>query len=160
MSQLTEPYPSRDRIVTEQGFASEEFDRWLSQSLAPAVQSSPNVIEGVSEDALNAAVAITPIIPLALQAVYRFSGVIQIITPDPVSNSVQVVLTYTRNGVVQTETFAAVTGILTTTHQGVSFPFRVDGATPISYTVNYASNTPNACVYALNLTVELVQVVG
>jgi hypothetical protein len=159
MSLLTEPYPSRDKLVTKEGFASEEFDRWLSQLLEPAVQSSPNVIVGVSEDALNAAVALTPIIPTSLQAVYRLSGVIQIITPDPVSNSVQIVLTYTRNGVVQTETFAALTGTLTTSHQGVSFPFRCDGGTPISYQVLYASNTPNLCVYALNLTVEVIQVV-
>lgn len=159
MSVLNEPYPSRDPIVTKSGHASEEFDRWLSQALSPAVQSSPNVIEGVSEDSLNDAVGITPIIPLAAQAAYRFSWVIQIITPDPVANSVQVVLTYTRNGVVQTETFTAVTGILTTTHGGSVFPFRVDGGTPISYTVNYSSNTPNACVYALDLAVELVRVV-
>ncbi len=158
---LSEPYPSRDPIVDKTGHASEEFDRWLSQALGPAVQSSPNVIVGVSEDSLNAAVTITPIIPLATQAVYRFSSYIQILTPDPGGNSVQVVLTYTHNGIVQTETFAAVTGITTTTHQGVQFFFRVDGGTPISYTVNYVSSgTPNLCAYSLNLTVELVQVVG
>lgn len=160
MSLLTEPYPSRDRLVTKEGYASDEFDRWLSLGLQPAVQSSPNVVESISEDSLSAGVGITPIIPTALQAVYRFGWVVQILTPDPVSNSVEVVLTYTRNGVVQTETFPAVTGILTTTHGGSVFPFRVDGGTPISYTVNYLSNTPNACVYALNLTVEVVQVVG
>lgn len=160
MSQLSEPYPSRDKLVTKDGYASDEFDKWLSQALEPAVQSSPNVIVGISEDSLNAGVALTPIIPTALQAVYRLSGVVQIITPDPVSNSVQIVLTYTRNGVVQTETFAALTGTLTTSHQGISFPFRVDGGTPISYTVVYASNTPNLCVYSLNLTVEVIQVVS
>lgn len=160
MSLLTEPYPSRDRLVNKEGYASEEFDRWLSQNLQPAVQSSPNIIEGVSEDSLNDAVALTPIIPLAAQAFYRFSWGVQIITPDGAANSVQVVLTYTRNGVVQTETFTAVTGITTTTHGGGVFPFRVDGGTPISYSVNYASTTPNACVYALNLAVELVQVVN
>lgn len=160
MSQLTEPYPSRDRLVTKDGYASEEFDKWLSQRLEPAVQSSPNVIDGVSEDALNDAVAVTPIVPLAAQGVYRVSSNIQIISPDPVSNSVQVVLSYTRNGVVQTETFPAVTGTTTTTHQGVDFPFRADGGTPISYQVNYVSNTPNLCVYALEITVELVRVVG
>jgi hypothetical protein len=160
MSILTEPYPSRDRLVTKDGYASEEFDKWLSQNLEPAVQSSPNVIESVNPDPLNAAVPLTPIIPTATAGVYRFSSVLQILTPDPVSNSVQVVLTYTRNGVVQTETFPAMTGTLTTTHQGVMFPFRVDGRTPVSYQVNYASNTPNLCVYALNLTVELVQAVS
>lgn len=160
MSILSEPYPSRDRLVTKEGYASDEFDKWLSQTLSPAVQSSPNVIEGISEDSLNDAVALSPLIPTAAQALYRFSWAVQIITPDPVANSVQVVLTYTRNGVVQTETFTAVTGILTTTHGGSVFPFRVDGGTPISYQVNYSSNTPNACVYALNVTVELVQVVG
>jgi len=160
MSILSEPYPSRDRLVTKEGYASDEFDRWLSQQLQVAVQSSPNVIEGISEDSLNDAVALTPLIPTAAQALYRFSWAVQIITPDAVANSVQVVLTYTRNGVVQTETFSAVTGILTTAHGGSVFPFRVDGGTPISYQVNYVSNTPNACVYALNVTVELVQVVG
>lgn len=154
--QLTEPYPSRDRLVNREGYASDAFDRWLSQGLQPAVQSSPNVIDSVSDDALNDAVALTPIIPTAVEGVYRFGVVVQIMTPDPVSNSVQVTLTYTRNGVVQTETFAAVTGTLTTTHQGVLFPFRCDGGTPISYSVAYASNTPNLCVYALDLTVELV----
>lgn len=158
--QLTEPYPSRDRLVTREGYASEEFDRWLSQQLQPAVQSSPNIIDSISENGLNDAVALTPIVPSATAGVYRFGVVVQIITPDPVSNSVQVTLTYTRNGVVQTEVFAAVTGTLTTTHQGVLFPFRCDGGTPISYSVAYASNTPNLCVYALNLTVELVRQVS
>lgn len=158
--QLTEPYPSRDPIVDKNGHASEEFDRWLGQALGPAVQSSPNVTHSVSADALNAAVPLTPIIPLSTAAVYRLSGVIQIINPDPVANSVQLRLTYTRNGVVQTEIFAAVTGITNTTHQGVSVPFRCDGGTPISYQIVYSSNTPNLCVYALNLTVELVKVVG
>jgi hypothetical protein len=160
MSVLSEPYPSRDPIVTKSGHASEEFDRWLSQSLQPSVQSSPNVVDGVSRDPLSDGVSITPIIASAAQAVYRFSGVVQILTPDPVSNSIQVVLTYTRNGVVQTEAFPAVTGILTTTHQGISFTFRPDGGTPISYTVIYASNTPNACVYSLDVTVEQVRAVA
>ena len=160
MSLLSEPFPSRDRIVDKQGFATQEFDEWMSLQLSPAVQTSPNVVQGVSENALNAGVALTPIVPSAAQAVYRFGGYLQIITPDPVANSVQVVLTYTFNGVVQTETFTAMTGITTTTHQGLLFEFRVDAGSPISYTVNYSSNTPNACVYSLNLTVELVQAVG
>lgn len=161
MAQLLEPYPSRDPIVDRQGFASSDFDKWLSQVLSQAVESSPGVTpEGVSEDALNDAVGLNPLIPAATQAVYRLSGVIQIISPDPGGNSVQLVLTYTRKGVTQTETFPAVTGTLTSTHQGVTFPFRVDGGTPISYEVNYSSTTPNLCVYSLNLVIELVRVVG
>lgn len=161
MARLLEPYPSRDPIVDKDGYAAPDFDKWISQTLSQAVEASPGVTpEYFSDDALNAGIVLTPLIPLATQAVYRLTGVIQIMTPDPVSNSVQVALTYFRNGVTQTETFAAVTGTLTTTHQGFTFPFRCDGGTPISYTVTYASNTPNLCVYSLDLIVELVRTVG
>ena len=170
ITQLNVPYPSRDSMVQvrdskdshgkpiQLGDLTCEWDAYFlardaRQNLTPFV-----VPAGSAEELnQNAAIAISTIGGTLVEGLYRINSYVQIVTPDAVSNSVQVVISYTYGGVAQTETFTAVTGITTGTHQGVIFPFMVDAGTPVSYTVNYASNTPGMCVYSLIFELELVK---
>jgi len=170
ITQLNVPYPSRDGMVQvraatkdahgkpiQLGDLTREWDTYFlardsRQNLTPFVVPAGSA----QETSQNAAIAITTIGGDLVEGFYRINSYVQIVTPDAVANSVQVAISYTFGGVSQTETFAAVTGITTGTHQGIVFPFMVDAGTPVSYTVTYASNTPNACVYSVFLQLELV----
>lgn len=170
ITQLNVPYPSRDGMVQVRDAKDSHgkpiqlgdlVREWDSYFLARDARQNltPFVVPAGSEAALNqtAAIAITAIGGTLVEGLYRINSYVQIVTPDAVANSVQVVISYTYGGVAQTETFAAVTGITTGTHQGLIYPFMVDAGTPVSYTVNYSSNTPNACVYSVILELELVK---
>ena len=154
---LNEPFPSRDPLVDKQGYPSFDFTRWIDQSLLPRVDASAVSVDAVSEPGANDGVTITPIGTNQLAGKYRFSIYLQVVTPAGVSSALQVTLTWTYGGVVQTEVFGIVAGNLVTTHQGVSFTFDIDAPGPVSYTIAYASNPANAMVYGYSLCLELVK---
>jgi hypothetical protein len=154
---LNEPFPSRDKLVTEARYPESEFIRWMEQSLLPRVESAAANVDSIEDSGLTAGVTITPIGADQIAGKYRFSIYLQVVTPAGVSSSLQVTLTWTYNGVVQTEVFGLLNGNLTTTHQGVVYSFDLDDAGPVSYTIAYASNPANAMVYDYSLSLELVK---
>jgi len=154
---LNEPFPSRDKLVDKQDYPSFEFTRWVDQSLLPRVDAAAVSVDSVSETGLTAGVTISAIGSDQVAGKYRFSIYLQVVTPAGVSSSLQVTLTWTYNGVVQTEVFTALATNLTTSHQGTVYSFDIDDSSPVSYTITYASNPAAAMVYAYSLTLELVK---
>jgi hypothetical protein len=65
-----------------------------------------------------------------------------------------VTFAWTDGGVSQTQSGAAMTGNLTTTHQSGTYVVRIDESTPISFETTYASNGAQAMNYALDVVAE------
>lgn len=154
---LNEPFPSRDKMVTEERYPEGEFVRWVEQSLLPRVDSAAASVDTVQAAGLTDAVTITPIGSDQVAGKYRFSIYLQVVTPAGVTSSLQVTLTWIYNGIVQTETFPLLNGNANTTHQGAIYTFDLNDAGPVSYAIAYASNPSNAMVYDYSLTLELVK---
>lgn len=77
--------------------------------------------------------------------------------PDAVSSSVQITITYTSGGVVQTFVGTLVNGNLTTSKSQQSIPLWIDEGTAVTYQTSYASNTPNAMEYHVAIALQLVK---
>lgn len=154
---LNEPFPSRDKLVTEARYPEAEFVRWMEQSLLPRVDAASASVESIEASGLTDAVTITPIGADQVAGKYRFSIYLQVVSPAGVSSSLQVTLTWTYNGIVQSETFPLLNGNATTTHQGTVYSFDLDDAGPVSYAIAYASTPANALQYAYSLSLELVK---
>lgn len=154
---LNEPFPSRDKLVDKEDYPSFDFTRWVDQSLLPRVDAAAVSVDSVSGTGLTAGVTITAIGADQIAGKYRFSCYLQVVTPAGVASSLQVTLTWTYNGVVQTEVFTLLNGNLVTTHQGITYTFDIDDAGPVSYTIAYTSNPANAMVFDYSLSLELVK---
>lgn len=135
-------------------------DTW-SQSLDQQSQqlaSSPVTINQIASKDANAAVATSDLSGIVVAGgLYEVRTYQQITTVDGVSSSLQVTIGWTYNGVIQSETFTALTGdTLTTKLTGPSKVFRADAATPITYAIAYASNTPAKMKYTADLLLSRV----
>lgn len=146
-----------DRLV---GYITQEWTTWQNGN-QQIVNGGPIRLQSINHPDLDDALTITALLNVTSEGVYRYAHYVQIITPDAVSNSIQVTVTWTYNAVVQTRTFTAVTGITTTTYQSDGLPsIHCDGGSTINISTTYASNTPNACIYSLDASVELLQTVN
>lgn len=76
---------------------------------------------------------------------------------DGVSSSVQVTVTYTSGGVVQTFVGTLVNGNLTTSKSQQTVPLWIDANTAVTYQTAYASNTPAMMRYQLTIALQLVK---
>lgn len=104
----------------------------------------------------NDAIGTTTIITPDQSGLYSFEYYLAVITADGVSSSAQVVIGWTDQGNTKGHTFTAVTGNTTTTTGSERYLFQADAAAPITYSVTYASNTPNAMHYNLYTVVQSV----
>lgn len=156
---LNEPYPFRDAIVdVETGFATKEFDIWLQQRVLPSIDAAPSQINVIADDDLNDAVGLSELIPSAEGGLYRFNYFLQIMTADGASSSAQVTLNWEFNGQSLSKTFTNINGnTVTTFSEDAPFVFRATAGQPITYQVAYASGTPNAMVYSLTVSIELMR---
>src|SRR5687767_4797856 len=102
---LNEPFPSRDKLVTEDRYPESEFVRWMEQSLLPRVESAAASVDNISAEGLTAGVTISPIGGDQIAGKYRFSIYLQVVTPAAATSSLQVTLTWTYNGIPQSEVF-------------------------------------------------------
>ena len=158
---LNEPYPFRDALVDNDGYATREFDLWLQQHLIPAITATSSQVNVLADDEVTDSVALTEIVADASGGFYRFNPFVQCLTPAGVSSSAQVTLTWEFNGQVLTQAFTNVNGnLVTSLSSDAPFVFRVTAGTPISYTVTYASNPANAAVFSVTSSLELMRALG
>lgn len=133
---------------------------WLDvfNQQSQVIAASSVTINRVSEPNLNAAVVTTDLAGAALVGgLYEAKAYQRIKTADGVSSSTQITIGWTDGGVIQSETFTALTGDTTTTKlTGASKTFRADPSTPITYAVSYASNTPAKMHYEIDLVLSRV----
>lgn len=156
---LTEPFPSRDRIVKSDGKASDVFIRWNEETLIARLAATP-VLPGPVEVLDDRNTSLSGTIGSTQSAgLYAVDYYLQVLTVAGVASGIQLAISWTFNGVVQTETFANLNTNLITSHQGARYPIRVDGNTTVTYTLTYASNPAGAMRYSASLALVLLQAI-
>lgn len=151
-----EPIPFFDRIADPKGFVTQLWTQWLENVLVPLVQSAPSQVgQYANETPLNAALATTILATVQGAGLYLFAAALQVVTAAGVSSNVQLTLTWTSNGVTQTENFTAIVNGTTASHGGYSFPIIVDANTPVTIATTYASNPASAMTYNLRASLSL-----
>lgn len=125
------------------------------QSLQTVGQASPQILQETSKTAQTAAIATTPLaLPAVSSGFYRVS-VYQLITAAAVtSSSLQVTISWTDQTLAVARTLTAITSNLLAASDGTSFPIHLDNASPITYSVAYASNGAGQMTYNLGILVE------
>lgn len=157
---LTEPFPSRDRIVTPEGKSSDLFTRWNEETLIRRLASSPVLPDAVELVEHKSAAASGTIGSTQTRGLYVVNGYAQILTPAGVANSLELTLGWTFDGIAQTEVFAALTSIVlgnAGTRQSQVVTLWIDANTAVSYSYAYVSNPGGAMVYSAALGLTLLQ---
>lgn len=163
MSLIIAPIPVLSPLIQPPGpnerptqTISEDYYRWLEQEIRLRLQSTPPVLVTKELTGQSAAIVATTLWSTTQSGLYRIGWYARITTPDAVSNSLAVTLSFSDGLVACSKTFTALTGITTATFDQNSVIVHVDAAAAIRYAVAYASNTPAAMKYRLNLSVEQV----
>lgn len=157
-----EPIPYWDALVDKAGMVTDLWTQWLDQSLLPQVQAAPTQIGQYSNGGtpLDDALGITVVANVPTTGLYLFVAALQIVVAAGVTSNVQLTLTWTSNGVTQTEAFTAIANGANTDHGSFPFSIIADGGTPVSISTTYASNPANAMQYNLAASVNLVGVIS
>jgi hypothetical protein len=148
-----DPIPQYDPLVDAQQKMGERWYRWLSTVIARILQA-PTVIASTHLVARTAALAPLTLLTPTQPGLYRVSWALQVTTAATTSSSVAVVVRWTANGVLQTETFPAVTGNTTGTHAVGSVVIYPTASLPITIATTYSSTGPIPLAYALDAVVE------
>jgi len=136
-------------------FIARSWLLWLQDAVISRVQSAPDLRTAIILTGQTAAIGATPL-PLASVTAgrYRIAFYTRVTTPDGVSSSLTITLGWTDGGIACTQSGAAMTGNAVTTTQSGSIMIQSDANAPITYSVAYASNTPNQMAYRLSVVVE------
>lgn len=137
---------------------SQEAINWLLP-LTNSVNAAPEQIgDFVDLTGQNAAIAPTDFVGGDIvTGLYLLSIWSRVEVPDGVSSSVQVTITYTSGGVIQTFVGTNVNGDTTTSKSQQSEPLWIDEGTSVTYETSYSSTTPNTMEYALAIALQLVK---
>lgn len=128
--------------------------RWLS-GVRQEIDVRPKRATQENLTSQAASIATTPLaIGNVTQAVWRVSYTVRVTTPGTATGTIQVTVTWTERGVVQTETGTLLNGNLTTTREGRTLIIRTDAGTPISYSTAYTSTGATAMRYSLDVVAE------
>ena len=166
-----EPFPVNDYIVRR---ARQEYT--LRQQADPLEDKLTEVFANYFlrlGDTVNAsAVRITDPVALSVQGasvaatdlsgggvsqgLYRVSWFAQITQPGTVSSSLTTAIDWVSNGVTLTKTFTAITGNTTSSFGDGQVFFSADAASPVRYTLTYATAGATSMQYQFNATLERV----
>lgn len=135
-----------------------EAINWLLP-LTNSVNAAPQQIGTfVDLTGQNDAIPATSLDDGSLQTgLYALSIWSRVEVPDGVSSAVQVTVTYTSGGVVQSFVGTNVNGNTTTSKSQQTVPLWIDAGTAVTYQTSYSSNTPNAMEYQLAIALQLVK---
>ena len=128
-------------------------------AVAETVNNAPSQVgEYVQRTGENTSIAPTDISGAGLtEGLYNVLLWSRVEVPDGASSSVQITLTYTSGGVVQTFVGTLVNGNLTTSKSQQTVPIWIDGGTSLTYQTAYASGTPGAMEYQIVIVLQLVR---
>lgn len=154
-----EPFPSRDRIVEKDGSATDIFTRYMEQSLLQRLNQTSYRVPSVPAQPGVVGSGVGTLVANAVGGQYRISIYREVVSADPVSSSLAIVIAFTHNGKALTRSASAFAGAPQTANDnaGDTIVIDVDAGTPISYTATYASNTPALAQFYLSFTPELIQ---
>ncbi len=153
------PIPLFDPIAEadgkQKGFLTDAWIQWFDETLKRLASSVPVVASTGQLAAQSASIPATDLAEASLPAgVYRLSYYARITRPATVASSLTVALSWTDGGVVQTFTGAAINGNLTTSYQTDTVTIRIDSATPVTYTLTYATAGAVTMLYSFDLEIE------
>lgn len=137
---------------------SQEAINWLVP-LTNSVNAAPEQV-GTFIDLTGQNAAIPPTDFVAgdiVTGLYLLSIWSRVEVPDGAASAVQVTVTYTSGGVVQTFVGTNVNGNTTTSKSQQIVPLWIDEGTSVTYETAYSSGTPNAMEYALSIALQLVK---
>jgi hypothetical protein len=121
--------------------------------------SIPNVLNVATVTAQSASLPATDFQNTTLQqGLYRATYRAHITQAATTSSSLIVTFTWTDDGVTQVATGPAIVGNTTATGQSDSILMKVDAGTSVQYSTTYASVGATAMQYALNATLEKIQI--
>jgi hypothetical protein len=149
-----EPITLGEAIVDKAGAISIGFrQKW--QQLMDSFQFSPSVaaVELVNQ---SAAVVTTSAYLTKAAGLYRISYVLRKTVADGVSSSLTFTYGWIESGVALTESAAALATDTTTAQQSGTKLVYADANTDLTFALAYASNTPAAMHYRVDVTVEQI----
>lgn len=156
---FNEPFPSRDAIVKPSRKADDPLVRWTEQSLLERVELTPFRVTQNGEALQVNSSSSTTLGGDQTSGQYRVTLYAEVVTADPVSQSLTLTITWTHNAKPLSRALAAFTGAPMTTLQTVGFTevIAIDAGTPIGLQWTYASNTPGLGVFEVIANAELVE---
>jgi hypothetical protein len=150
--------PLRERAVEPDRYLTRPWRNYLLD-LQNVGQASPQVISQPPVH-LTGQTATIPTTPLTLPGLtngfYRISVYQQILTADAVSSSLTTTIGWTNNTVPLTKSLPVMNGNTILTQDSLTWFVHLDNSSPVTYHAVYASNTPGAMVFELDVLVELV----
>ncbi len=159
---FNEPWPGfRARIVTSDGKATAQVNRWFEETLNARLQASPVVPEQAviltgNTDSIAGTISTGSI----GNGFYRVSVFLVVIIPAGVASSWTLTITWTYKGIAQSKVFAIVNTNTIATYEFETLVFLADGGTPVAFAVAYTSNPANAMSYDAAFSSELIQQVA
>ena len=152
MPRSLQPIPAGTPISETDGTIT-TFFRLAWQALVDGFTKSP-LAAALTKTAQNAALPTTLVLLAPAEGIYRMNFYTRVTTPDGISSSLAVKFSWVDGGVTLTATSAAVTGdAVSSVGTGTQF-VHCDGLTNITVETLYASNTPGAMKYRLDVGVE------
>jgi hypothetical protein len=138
------------------GQVSQAWNEFFSR-LQLVVEKCPRVANEIELTLQQASITATDFSGGSLPAgLYRASHYLRITTAAGTNSSVQLVIDWTDGAVVQSETYAAVTGNTTSTQQSSSKLLRLDKNSTIRYATTYSSTGSPDMRYSLYLVLEII----
>ncbi len=132
---------------------AKHIDDWIATD-----NLKPTKLHDVKAEAQGASIGATDVSDGTLAAgLYRLSYYMRVTRAASTSSSLQFEVTWTDGGVAQAETFTAITGNTTGTHQFGTMLIRSDKNSPVRYATTYASTGATTMLYALYVTLEHVK---
>lgn len=130
--------------VVEASDAFKTYMRGQEDAINAAAQS---VVTPIALTAQNASKATTDLTASAAAGLYSFQFYASVKTAAGVSSSLTATLGWTENAQPKTKVFTAMTGNTVTTSSSEWYLVSVDGGSPITYALTYASNAAGAMIY-------------
>jgi hypothetical protein len=149
------PIPLGTPIVARDGTITPFFrQRWQDVSDGWGQTASAQRVRLADQ---TGAIAATALLTVVTAGLYRVSWFLRTTRIDGGGSSVQVTLSFVDvDGVVLSYPGAALAGDVVTGWQGVVVPIRCGAPTDVTIAVAYASTTPGAMQYALEVSVEFL----
>lgn len=155
MSQNLSPIPLETPIVDPRRGTINEFFRLRWQELIDGFgRVATRAL--TSQVAKTAAIGTTTLFTTVAAGNYRFSVSLMKTIADGVSSSLTVTMSWTSRGIATTKTFPAFTTDTVGANDSNVWTFYADGAVGVTYSIAYASATPNKMQYAADLALELL----
>lgn len=155
---IGQPIPFWDRLTDKAGMITQLWTQWFEEDLLPQVQAAPTQIGSYTNgDApLDDALGLTTVATVPTTGQYLVLVATQIIAAAGVASTLALTVTWTSNGVTQTETFATINNGTDTDHQSSAITILADGNSPVSVNTTYTSNPANDMTYNLAASVNMV----